>query len=160
MAVRLAAPDDVAAPPDKRTRAAAERKRLVAKGSDLTLIDGATVTVVYSARKLAQIEEDYGSLDAYWAAIGEGTAGKFFRHLAYTIGLVLGMSPDDAYDLIDTRRVREYMAAIAAALVEAMPEAEDDQGNAEAPGTTSSPGASSSTSPAPPSTTRRASSGT
>jgi hypothetical protein len=157
------APDNEAEARAAKIRAeqAAERRRLIARGSDMTLANQDVLTVVFTPRLMAKIEDDYGSLNAYWDAIGEGTTGKWFHHLTYTLELVGGYTHDEALDLIDPKRTREYMDALGAALLEAMPAApeEVDSGNgsgAPAP----SPGPSSSTSPSSSSASRRRPSGT
>lgn len=128
-------------------KAAEEIKRLLARGSDVVLADGATVTIVYAARSFAAIEVEYGSLNAYMEAIQRGTGGRIFHDIAYTLGLVLRQSVDQVWDLIDTRRISDYLEAMSAALLEAMPPQEAAAGNGGGPTTAPSPGAGSSTSP-------------
>jgi hypothetical protein len=137
--------------PDDAARQAAEAaeqiRRLIARGSDLVLADGSTVTIVYSARSFARIEAEYGSLNAYMTALSEGTGGKLFGLLAFTLGLILGQPVDRVWDLIDVRRLNDYIEAMGAALIEAMPPApEAGRGNPNGLTTAPSPGPDSSTS--------------
>lgn len=133
---------------DSSTIEAAEQvKRLIARGSDLVLADGSTVTIVYSARTFALIEAEYGNLSAYMGALAQGTGGKLFGQLAFTLSLILSQPIDRVWDLIDTRRLNEYIEAMGAALIEAMPpQPKDQQGNPAGLTTAPSPGSDSSTS--------------
>lgn len=147
---------------DSRSVAATEKlKRLLARGSDLQLANGDTLTVVYSARTFAQIEVTYGSLTAYLTELDRGTDGRLFGLIAFTLGAVLQRRPEDCYQLIDTRRLRDYGEAFSAALIEALPWVASDgnEGNVEGSKTTLSPGVDSSTSPSPIGTSAQTSSG-
>lgn len=138
----LAAAQAAGVDPDQ---ASAEIRRLLARGSDLELANGDSVTLVYTARLFARIEVEYGSLNAYLQDIQQGTQGKIFHAIAFTLSLVLRMPVDKVWDLIDTRRLSDYVAAMGAALLDAMPPQESGQGNGDGPTTAPFPGDDSST---------------
>lgn len=139
--------------------ASAEIKRLLARGSDIELANGDVVTLVYTARMLARIEVEYGSLNAYLADVQLGTGGRIFHALAFTLGLALRQPVDRVWDLIDTRRLADYVSGMGAALLEAMPPQEAAAGNGGGPTTAPSPGDDSSTSPWSTGTSRQPTSG-
>lgn len=125
-----------------------EIQRLLAQGTEVTFTDGSSARLVLHARAMAAIEDHYGSLDEYFAALRAATGGKLYHHLAYTFQVTLGIPESKVWELIDTRQTMAYMAAIGNAINEAMPEAkaEDAQGNGTA-APEQSPGVASSTSP-------------
>ena len=146
--------------PDDAARRAASIKRLLARGTDIELRNGDVLTVVLTARELALIELEYGSLLAYMDLVAASVGGKVFNLLAFTLGMLLRQPADRMWDLIDTRRLREYTDALAAALTEAMPPMEEGaEGNGDGSTTTPSPGNSSSSSSSPSSTSPQPSSG-
>lgn len=139
--------------PEMTDQMRAELRRMIAKGSDIELADGTNVTVVFTARMMGAVEAEYGSIQAYLEALRQGNGGKIYTLLAWTFSKVCKVSQDQAWDLIDSKRLGEYMEALTTALVESMPEFEEIRGNVMA-GTdpATSPGPDSSTSPSPSST--------
>ena len=120
---------------------AGDTRRLLARGVAVTLADGAVHEIRFPARLLARMEDDYDGLENFADALRR----KPFRTVGYVLHLTLGAPPDRAVDLIESRRMGEYVIAIGEALEEALPE--QDQGNGKAaPGESESPGAASSTS--------------
>lgn len=97
-----------------------DAQRLLARGVSVELANGASHEFRFTARTVARIENDYGSFDAFAAAM----RAKPINSLAYVIHVTLGVSQDDAVDLIDTRRLNEFSAAMNAAINEAFPEAD------------------------------------
>lgn len=128
-------------------KAKSERKRLLARGSKVTLANGAVVNLVFTARSVAEIEDEYGSLEDYTDVLRVATRGRMTRHLAFTLHVLTGVNREEALDLIDLKRLNEYFDAIGAALAEALPEpSEEEMGNAlAAMGIKESLGAASST---------------
>jgi len=139
---------------------ATDARRLLAQGTPITLADGSSRSLVIQARALAQIEDRYGCLDAYIGALKPATGGKLFHHLAFTFSVCLGVSEDEAWDLMDTRLLESYVAAIGAAMQEALPmEEANPSGNGVAAPAGASPGAATSGSPSPSGTSLPSSSG-
>jgi hypothetical protein len=91
-------------------------RRLLARGHSITLADGAVHQVSLRNRHLTRIEDDYGSLDEF----AEALRRKPFNGLAYVIGLTLGVSKDEAIDLVNTQSVRQDLSAIGDAIAEAL----------------------------------------
>lgn len=94
-----------------------DAQRLRGKGSQVQLADGATHEIRFSNRSLAQIEDDYDGLEAFAQVLQR----KPFKTMAYVISLTLGVPSDQAIDLVDSRRVKEYIDATGAALEAALP---------------------------------------
>lgn len=93
-------------------------RRLMARGMEMTLANGSVHTVKFTSRAMARIEDDYGSLEAFTEVLKD----KPFNSVAYVIHLTLGVGMDQALDLVDSKRVRDYFQAIGAAMEEALPE--------------------------------------
>lgn len=93
-------------------------QRLLARGRTIQLADGASHEIRFGGRSLAQIEDDYGSLQEFTEAL----RAKPFRTLAYVIHLTLGVPKGEAIDLVDTRKASAYIEAIGDAIAEALGE--------------------------------------
>lgn len=97
--------------------------RLLAKGSRVTLANGAEAEIVLTVPVLMAIEERYGSIEGFTEAWSTHVRGKIFGHLAFLFSETLGVSHEEAVELIDSKRLAEYMEAVVAALNEALPQA-------------------------------------
>jgi hypothetical protein len=158
----MSEPDAVSALiPDRAQLEAATQQvqRLLARGTTVKLADGREARLQFKSRSLARIELQYGSIDAYLAKLRESMTGQLFHHVCWTLQLLLDVSEDEAWELFDSRRVGEYMAAISRALVEALP-AEDEGGNPPRPPANGSPGSSTTTLLSPAGGSTRSASGT
>lgn len=66
----------------------AEVSKELARGSEITLINGNTIRIIFSLYTLAVIEDELGSLDAIDKVFTSGTSGKLVR----TLGKLLANS--------------------------------------------------------------------
>ncbi len=92
--------------------------RLLGRGQQITLAGGATHEVRFTNRSLVRIEDDYDGLEDFAAAVQR----KPFRTVAYVIHLTLGVPLESAIDMVDTRRMKEYIDTIGSALEAALPD--------------------------------------
>ena len=93
-------------------------QRLLGRGTTIKLADGAAHEIRFSNRALVRIESDWGSLSAF----AEGIRSKPFSTIAYAIHLTLGVTQEQAIDLVDTRHIKAYCDAVGSALELALPD--------------------------------------
>lgn len=107
--------------------------RLLAAGHPITLLDGRSANVRFGFRGLLMLEEHFGSLPAVQNAISSDGTGKALEPIARLVSAGLageGLSYDELVDLLDPRCLAEYVAAVGAALEEALPAPAPDAGKA------------------------------
>jgi hypothetical protein len=112
-------------------------------GVPITLEDGSLVTLRYTMRSLAEIEDRVCPLGQIQDVLGSGDQ-PLIRPLTSLISAGCGHSPEQLLDLLDVTRLNEYTAAIALSLEMALPKP-DPQGPQDAR-INGSPGATSSSS--------------
>lgn len=149
-------------PDDQEDTRAAAIRRLLAKGTDIVLRDGSVLELVLTPAMLARLEIEYGSLSDFSLALQANMRGRLFHHVSFVLAMAMKTSQERMLEQMDSRRIGQYLDAITAALIEALPDQEGVEGNADGQATNLpvSPGASSSISPSPSSDSRRGSSGT
>ncbi len=140
-----------------------DSQRLRAQGAEITLKDGRTVRLVFGWHSLAELEQKYGSLDAWGEAFDGGFKARGWTATfdgVLAAGLHLGMD-GDLPALLDFHRKTAYRLAVAAAYAEAWPapetSVETEQGKVD--GASGSPGAPGTTLPSPAITSAPRSSG-
>jgi hypothetical protein len=132
-------------PPNGSARVAANL------GQPITLTDGEQVTLRYTMRGLARIEDTVGPLGTIQDALGGGER-PMIRPLVALLAAGLDdprLTPEALLDLLDVARLSEYATAIAQALETALP-AQDPPANPPTPQdaqATGSPGATYSSQP-------------
>lgn len=140
-----------------------EADRLVARGREVTLADGSTVTVRFTFAVLAAIEREFDSVAEYSLSLATNLSGRWYEAVRGGMVAAAGVPVGLVDDLLDTTRIGDYALALDEALTEALPPLPDlpvvDEGKAPG-GTTDSPGASTTTSEPSPSVAPTTSSGT
>ncbi len=120
-----------------------DNARLLGDGSPVALADGSKVNVRFGAEAMMRLEDHFGGLGAFAAAVDDGTTGKAFTTALHALNIGVEGRTITAADL-DTHRINEYLAAILDAWLEAMPPA--GVGKEAAP-TSESDGATTTTLP-------------
>jgi hypothetical protein len=135
---------------------------LLAEGKLITLVGGEQRQLVLRNRALRAIERRYGSMRNFI----EGMRETYFDQLAFLFSLAFTVTEDQALDMIDSRRIQEYVTTVTEVLMEALgiePPKPNDQALGEARSQESqsqSPGTVSSTAPWSPSESTRSTFGT
>lgn len=93
---------------------------LVGKGATV-ILGGSEVPVVFDLPALVEIEERWGSLNAFAAELQKGSDGKMFKCVASAISATVRGLPTDPVKLMDPNRIVEYAEAIGNAFMEAIP---------------------------------------
>jgi hypothetical protein len=121
-------------------------------GTSITLASGERITLRYTMRGLARIEDTVGPLGTIQDTLGGGDK-PMIRPLVALIAAGLDdprFTPDGLLDALDVSLLNEYASAIAVALETAMPAPPQDAPNPPTPQdaqATGSPGATSSSQP-------------
>lgn len=137
-----------------------ESDQILAAGVPVTLADGSTANVRFGMWGLKLVEDEFGSLGAMYEALnsafdtGDGDApmGPAFTTIFQIMKIALydlDKSERELADLLDLRRLEEYVNAVGKALEQSLPEAEKADPKApkaKASGTKKSRGATSTTS--------------
>lgn len=136
-----------------------ESDQILAAGVPVTLADGSTANVRFGMWGLKLVEDEFGSLGAMYEALnsafdtgdGEAPMGPAFTTIFQIMKIALydlDKSERELADLLDLRRLEEYVNAVGQALEQSLPEAEKADPKApKAKKTTKSRGATSTTSP-------------
>lgn len=90
----------------------------------------ADVDLRFKSRALARLETEFGSLDDF----ADTLRRQPINTVAVVFQVTMGVSKDQALDMIDTRQLSAYLDAIGAALAEALGNEDPNPGNPEAPG--------------------------
>src|SRR5262249_7754202 len=129
---------------------------LVALGRPVRLANGETRMLRFTNRAVVGIEKLFGGTQKYMETIKVSP----LQTTAETFALVFGGSPEAALDLLDARRLPEYLDAISSGLLEFFG-IQPDEGEAKSQEIAGqSPGDDSSTRPWSPSESTRRASGT
>jgi hypothetical protein len=100
--------------------ASTDSDRLLAAGKTITFADGSDHALRFAFRGLKMIEDEFGSI----TGISEAIQSKEITTLVRLIAIGLrqeNVTEDGLLDLLDSKRLVEYGAAVMAALEEALP---------------------------------------
>lgn len=95
---------------------------IAAPGGTITLANGEEIQIRYGMRAIKQLEDDFGSINSLVDAIGKSSDGAFFTTISKAVwaGTSRVVSYDDFIDLLDPRRLTEYVTVFATAIGEAL----------------------------------------
>lgn len=98
--------------------------RIAAEGVPLVLTDGRTVSLRYGLKSLRVLEAEFGSIatmDTLFAPDGP-VISNLLKVMSAGLVHEEGFTPDALADLLDTRQLQTYIAVVATAIEQAVPE--------------------------------------
>jgi len=95
---------------------------ILAPGGTITLASGESINIRYGMRAIKTLEDNFGSVNALIAKLGQAADSDFFTTISYAVwaGTNRSVSYDDFIDLLDPRKLGEYVEVFAAAIGEAL----------------------------------------
>lgn len=111
--------------------------QILAPGGTITLASGDTINVRYGMRAIKVLEDEFGSVNALVAKLGEAADGDFFTTISKAIwaGTSRSVAYEDFLDLLDPRQLSAYVEVFATAIGEALGSGEAKAADQAAPAT-------------------------
>jgi hypothetical protein len=105
---------------------------IAAEGTEIRLADGETRRLRFDFRALLQIERAAGSVGALTKDLDASLHGKGLEALLVGLSAGLRIDQEALIDRLDSTRLRDYQAAVAVALREALRPTEGESGKGRA----------------------------
>jgi hypothetical protein len=95
---------------------------IAAPGGDIILATGETVSIRYGMSAVKTLEDEFGSINTLIAKITEATDGAFFTSITKALwaGTNRSLPYTEFLDLLDTRRIADYVKTFSDAIGEAL----------------------------------------